>query len=86
METTASTLVASDPKVASFIASIEEITPRPKRARGSDKGKGKVDSSVWDNATTAMGKAHNVINFEELKGLNSIPSHELVSRHIHKLI
>ena len=50
------------------------------------KGKGKVGMSMWDDPTTALGRAHNVITNDELKGLLSIPSHELVSRHIHKLV
>ncbi|KAK9994170.1 hypothetical protein SO802_023873 [Lithocarpus litseifolius] len=76
VETTASTPAAS----------IEEITPCPKRACGSDKGKSKVDSSIWDDAATAMGRAHNIVTPEELKALNFAPFHELVSHHIHKLI
>lgn len=86
METIASTPIASDPKVASLVAFVEEITPRPKRACGNDKGKGKVDSSIWDNAATAMRRAHNVITPKELKGLNTVPSRELVSCHIYKLV
>ena len=58
------------------------ITPPITRA----KGKGKIGMSVWDDPTTALGYAHNVITNDELKGLLSIPSHELVSRHIHKLV
>ena len=50
------------------------------------KGKGKVGKSVWKDLGTAVGRAHNVITDEELKGLSSIPSHELVSHHIHKLV
>ena len=50
------------------------------------KGKGKVGRSIWDDAGTALGHAHNVITNDELKGLSSIPSHKLVSRHIHKLV
>ena len=50
------------------------------------KGKNKIGMSVWDNPTTALGRAHNVITDDELKGLSSIPSHELVSWHIHKLV
>lgn len=86
METTASIPVASDPKAASPAASVKEITPRPKRAHGGDKGKSKVGFNVWDNAATAMGRAHNVITPKELKGLKYVPSHELVSCHIHKHI
>lgn len=50
------------------------------------KGKGKVGKSVWDDPATALGRAHNVITDDELKGLSSVPSHELVSHHIHKLV
>nr|POE81754.1 hypothetical protein CFP56_19954 [Quercus suber] len=50
------------------------------------KGKGKIGKRVWDDPATALGRAHNVIMDEQLKGLSSVPSHELVSRHIHKLV
>nr|POE89201.1 hypothetical protein CFP56_57122 [Quercus suber] len=42
--------------------------------------------NVWDDPATALGRAHNVITSDELKSLSSVPSHELVSRHIHKLV
>ena len=50
------------------------------------KGKGKVGKSVWKDLATAIGRAHNVITNEELRGLSSVPSHELVSHNIHKLV
>ena len=50
------------------------------------KGKGKVGKSVWEDPTTAVGRAHNVVTGEELRGLSAVPSHKLVSRHIHKLV
>ena len=50
------------------------------------KGKTKVGMNVWDDPVTALGHAHNVITNDELKSLSSVPSHELVSRHIHKLV
>ena len=50
------------------------------------KGKGKAGRSVWDDPATVMGRAHNVIIDDKLKGLSSIPSHKLVSFHIHKLV
>lgn len=50
------------------------------------KGKGKAGRSVWDDLTIALGHAHNVITDDELKGLLSISSNELVSRHIHRLV
>ena len=86
VETTASTPVASDPNAASLATFVEEIIPRPKRACGSNKGKSKVESNIQDNAATTMGRAHNVITLEELKGLNSVPSHKLVIHHIRKLV
>ena len=58
------------------------VTPPLTRA----KGKGKVGMSVWDDPATALGHAHNVITNNELKSLLSIPSHELINRHIHKLV
>jgi len=39
------------------------------------KGKGKVGKSVWEDPTTALGRAHNVITDNKLRGLSSIPSH-----------
>lgn len=50
------------------------------------KGKGKAGRSVWDHPAITIGHAHNVITNEELKGLSFVPSHELVSCHIHKLV
>ena len=50
------------------------------------KGEAKVGKSVWDDLAIAFERAHNVVTDDELKGLSSIPSHELVSRHIHKLV
>ena len=64
--------------------SLEMMTFSPPTTRS--KGKAKVAKSVWDGLATALGRAHNVITNDELKGLLSIPSHELVSLHIHKLV
>ena len=64
--------------------SLEVTTFTPPTTRS--KGKGKVGKSVWDNPAMALGQAHKVVTDDKLKGLMSIPSHELVSRHIHKLL
>ena len=64
--------------------SLEMMTFSPPTTRS--KGKAKVGKSVWDDPATALGRAHNVITNDELKGLSSIPSQELVSRHIHILV
>ena len=64
--------------------SLEVTTFTPPTTRS--KGKGKVGKSVWDNPAMVLGQAHKVVTDDKLKGLMSIPSHELVSRHIHKLL
>jgi len=86
VETTTSTPITSDPKAASPTVSIKEITPCPKRTHTNDKGKSKADSNVWDDAATTLGRAHNVITSDEQNSLSAVPSHELVNRHIHKLV
>ena len=58
------------------------VTPPLTRAKGKSKG----GMGVWDDPVIALGRAHNVITNDELKGLSSVPSYELVSRHIHKLV
>nr|POE83193.1 hypothetical protein CFP56_58914 [Quercus suber] len=50
------------------------------------KGKSKIGMNVWDDPATTLGWVHNVITSDELKSLTFVPSHELVSRHIHKLV
>nr|POE76469.1 hypothetical protein CFP56_18922 [Quercus suber] len=60
--------------------SLEVITATPPVTRA--KGKSKIGMSVWDDPATTLGRAHNVITSDELKSLSSVPSHELVSRHI----
>ena len=66
------------------ISSLEVTAGTPPLTRA--KGKSKLGMSVWDDPTTALGRAHNVITNDELRGLSSIPSHELINRHIHKLV
>ena len=65
-------------------SSLEVTTVTPPLTR--TKGKSMVGMSVWDDPATTLGRAHNVITNDKLKGLSSIPSQELVSRHIHKLV
>ena len=64
--------------------SLEMMTFSPPTTRF--KGKGKVGKSVWEDPTIALRQAHNVITDDKLRGLSSVPSHKLVSRHIHKLV
>ena len=50
------------------------------------KEKGKAGKSVWEDPAIALGWDHIVITIDELRGLSSIPSYELVNCHIHKLV
>ena len=59
---------------SSSTPSLEMVTFTPPTTHS--KGKGKVGNSVWEDPTTALGKAHNVIIDDEIKGLSSAPSHE----------
>ena len=82
-----SVLTLPEPRVASPTVSLEELTPfRPKKTSSGDKGKGKIDATNWEDAITTLGRAHNVVTPNELKGLAKVLSHELVNRHIHKLV
>ena len=81
---TTSTLEAT--RMASSANSLKELTPRPKRQRTLAKGKEKVvsqTSHVWDDVGLALARAYSA---EDLKVLSGIPSHMVMSRHIHKLI
>ena len=87
IETTLSMLTLPEPRAASPTVSLKELTPcRPKKTRSGDKGKGKIDATIWENAATTLGRAHNVVTPDKLKGLAKVPSHKLVNRHIHKLV
>jgi len=72
-------IAPSSPTQSLEVAAFTPFTTR-------SKGKGKVGKSVWDDLATTLGRAHNVVIDKELKSLISIPSHELVSCHIHKLV
>ena len=50
------------------------------------KGKEKVGSSVWFDAEAAMDRTNELLTPGEMKEISSIPSHEMVSRHVHKLV
>lgn len=68
---------------------MEEITPCPKKQQVVDKGKEKAgsrSSSIWDDAALALTRAQDAFTPEDLKVLSSMPSNEIVSRHIHKLV
>ena len=71
------TLVAPSPT-----ASIEELPSPPWTCKGNEK-KGEA---VWTGPAMEIGRAYNVLSDDELKALSLVPSHELVSLHIHKLV
>ena len=50
------------------------------------KGKEKVDSSVWSDAEVAVDRAHEFFTPGEMKEISNTPFHEMVSRHVHKLV
>ena len=50
------------------------------------KGKEKVGSNIWSDAEAAIDRAHELLTLGEMKEISSIPSHEIVSCHVHKLV
>ena len=79
------------PILKSLFGTLSSPTPSLKMMTFSpltmrSKWKAKIGKSVWDDPTTALGRAHNVITDDELKGLSFVPSHKLVNHHIHKLV
>lgn len=79
-------LVLQEPRVESPTVSLKEITPCHKKDKSGDKEKDKIGASVWEDAVTRLGRAHNVVTSDDLKELSRVPSHEIVNHHIHKLI
>ena len=66
--------------------SIEEVARPSKKQKATNKGKGKVGASIWSDAGMAMDRATELFTPGEMKEVTSIPSHEMVSRHVHKLV
>ena len=77
-------------RTASPTASIEEIpTPGSKRPRVAGKGKEKTDtrsSTIWDDETLAVERAHEVVTPADLKALSDMSLNDVASRHVHKLV
>ena len=65
---------------------VEEVTCPLKKQKVGSKGKEKVGSSIWSDAEAAMDCANELLTPGEMKVISSIPSHEMVSRHVHKLV
>ena len=81
-----STPAQDEGRATSPSASFEEITPRAKKSKTGDKGKEKVGASVWADAGIALARANKVVTPEELKEISGVPSHKMVSRHVHKFV
>ena len=77
-------------RIASLATSVKEIsTPISKKPRLADKGNKKADShlsNVWDDAGLAVEKVNEFVNVEDLKAFFGMPSDEVVTCHVHKLV
>ena len=73
-------------QAASPSVSIEEVVRPLKKQKVESKGKEKVGSSVWSDVEAAMDRANELLTPGEMKEISSIPSHEMVSCHVHKLV
>ena len=81
-----STPASNKGRVASLALFVEEITACHKKRKMSEKGKKKVGASIWADVETALAPANEIVTSEELKEISGVPSHDMVNRHVHKLI
>ena len=75
-----------DGQEASPGVSVEEVARPFKRQKLGSKRKEKVGSSIWSDAEVAVDRANEFFTLGEMKEISSTPSHEMVSRHVHKLV
>ena len=73
-------------QLASPDVSIEEVVRPLKKRKTGAKGKEKVSFSVWEDIGVAMDCVNELLTPREMKEISSVPSHEMVSHHIHKLV
>ena len=79
-------------RTASPTTSIEEIpTPGSKRPRVAGKGKEKEkadtrSSTIWDDETLAVDRAHEVVTLADLRALSDMSLNDVASCHVHKLV
>ena len=73
-------------QAASPGVSVKEVARPLKKQKVGSKRKEKVGSSVWSDAEATMDHANELLTPGEMKEISSIPSHEMVSRHVHKLV
>ena len=84
-ERDSSTPTLDEERTASPAIFIEEV-PAPKRRKMGDKGKEKEGFSVWADAGTTMARVNELLTPEEMKEISRMPSHKMVSQHVHKLV
>ena len=75
-----------DGQEASPAVSVEEVARPLKRLKVGGKGKEKVGSSVWSDAEAVVDRINEFFTLGEMKEISSTHSHEMVSRHVHKLV
>ena len=75
-----------DGQEASPGVSVEEVARPLKRLKVRGKGKEKVGSNVWSDAEAAVDRVNEFFTLGKMKEISSTPSHEMVSRHVHKLM
>ena len=80
-----STPTLDEGRTASPVVSLEEV-PAPKKRKTGYKGKVKVGSNIWADAEATMTLANKLLTPEEMKEISQVPSHEMVSQHVHKLV
>ena len=88
VERGSSTLVLKleEGQTASPSVLVEEVAHPLKKQKVGSKGKEKIGSSVWSDAEAAMDRNNELLTPREMKEISSIPSHDMVSRHVHKLV
>lgn len=73
-EKISSTPTLDEGRATSPSVSIEEVIPHTKKHKTRDKGKEKVEASIWADAGLAMARANEVVMPEELKEISGMPS------------
>ena len=86
VERGSSTPTLDEGRVASPGVSIEEVVLPLRRQKMGDKGKEKIGFSVWVDVGVTMARANELLTLEEMKEISDVPSQEMVSHHVHKLV
>ena len=86
VERGSSTPTLDEGRAASPGVSIEEVVLPLRRRKMGNKGKEKIGFSVWVDVGVAMARANELLTLEEMKEISDVPSQEMVSHHVHKLV